>query len=228
MNNNKVLNDIKGGLIVSCQALRDEPLFSSEIMARMALAAYKGGAVGIRANTVCDIKEIKKTVPLPLIGIIKRVYSDSEIYITPTLKEIEELADSGCDICAIDATKRTRPNGAKLDDIINKAKKEFPHMLYMADIATAAEGVNAQELGFDIVSTTVSGYTDYTASIALPNIDLIEELSKKLEVPLIAEGGIWEVGHLKRVVECGAYAAVIGSAITRPFEITKRFVEAIR
>lgn len=228
MNKQELLNNIKGGLIVSCQALKDEPLHSSKIMAKMALAAFKGGAVGIRANTVCDIMEIKRIVKLPVIGIIKQVYNDSEVYITPARKEIEALAESGCEICAIDASSRTRPGNVKLEDLIREAKNDFPHMLYMADISTLEEGVNAQEIGFDIVSTTLCGYTKYTSNSPFPSYDLIKSLSGVLDVPLIAEGGIWEVSQLKQCMQCGAYATVIGSAITRPYEITKRFVEAIQ
>jgi N-acylglucosamine-6-phosphate 2-epimerase len=159
MKKQEVLNKIKGGLIVSCQALEDEPLHSSLIMGRMALAAKMGGAVGIRANTVEDIKEIRTMVDLPIIGIIKEVYDNSGIYITPTMKEVEKLINSDADIIAFDATLRKRPDDTKIEDIIRaiKAAGKIP----MADISTFEEGIAAEKAGVEIVSTTLSGYTRY-------------------------------------------------------------------
>jgi N-acylglucosamine-6-phosphate 2-epimerase len=160
--NNELLSGLKGKLVVSCQALENEPLHGSEIMGKMALAAKIGGAAGIRANTPADIKEIRKQVDLPIIGIIKKQYLDSEIYITPTMTEVLALLDSPADIIAMDATKRKRPNNASLSEMVAAVKKAG--RLAMADISTYEEGIAAKEIGFDLVSTTLSGYTSYTES----------------------------------------------------------------
>jgi N-acylglucosamine-6-phosphate 2-epimerase len=215
------------GLIVSCQALEDEPLHSSFIMGRMALAAKEGGAIGIRANSFDDIVEIKKCVSLPVIGIVKREYDDSEIYISATFKEIEEVVSAGAEIVALDATNRKRPEGEALKDLVEKIREKFPQIFIMADISTYEEGREAERLGFDIISTTLSGYTLYTKNRVLPDIKLIERLCKNVSVPVIAEGGIWSPEDLKYVFQKGVYSAVVGTAITRPKEITQRFVKSI-
>lgn len=222
-----ILQQIKGGLIVSCQALEDEPLHSSFIMSKMAVAAKQGGAVGIRANSVPDIEEIKKSVDLPIIGIVKARYPDSEVFITPTRKEVEALSDAGVDIIAIDATNRPRPEGIFLDDFFGEIRKAYPTQLFMADCSTVEEGVHAKKLGFDIIGTTLAGYTPYTSHVSLPDFDMIERLKEKVEEPIIAEGGIWSRSDLQQVFKKGAFAAVIGTAITRPQEITKYYVKSI-
>ena len=223
----KVLDNLKGGLIVSCQGLDNEPMHSSFIMGRFALAAHEGGAVGIRANTTSDIHEIKNNVSLPIIGIIKRDYSDSEIYITPTMKEIDELMTEGVDIIALDATLRDRPNGEKLEEIVKKVREKY-NVLLMADISTFEEAQNAEKLGFDLIGTTLRGYTPYTKGTKLPDFDFIKKLSSELKTPIVAEGGINYPEELKKVFDNGAFTAVVGGAITRPQNITKRFVSAIK
>lgn len=156
------LEKVKGKLIVSCQALEDEPLHSSFIMGRMAYAALVGGASGIRANTVSDIQEIKKNVNLPIIGIIKQQYGDNQVYITPTMKEIDALAAEGVEVIALDGTKRERPDGNTLENLMREAKTKYPNQLFMADISSVEEAVEAERIGFDIVGTTLVGYTEYT------------------------------------------------------------------
>jgi len=220
-----ILDDIKGGLIVSCQALENEPLHSSFIMARMALAAMLGGAVGIRANTVADIIEIKKTVTIPVIGIIKAEYPDSKVNISPTMNEIDSLVESNCDIIATDATGRIRPNGEALDTFFFNVRKKYPNLLFMADCATYQEGMNAAALGFDLIGTTMSGYTEESKNDAVPNYEMMSALVQNSGKPVIAEGNIWTTEQLQRVKDCGVHAAVIGSAITRPMLITRRFVK---
>lgn len=223
-----ILEELKGSLIVSCQALPEEPLHDSYIMGRMAYAAMLGGAKGIRANSVEDIREIKEVVPLPIIGIIKAKYENSDVFITPTLKEIDLLYQEGVDLIAIDATKRVRPDGTTIDEIFPLIREKYKDQLFMADCSTFEEGVKAYELGFDCVSSTLAGYTDYTKSRTLPDFELIEQLVKHLPIPVIAEGGIWTPEQLKKVFELGVHAAVVGTAITRPKEITQRFVNSIR
>lgn len=224
----EILHSIQHELIVSCQALPDEPLHSPYIMARMAYAAMMGGAKGIRANSIEDIKEIKRTVNLPIIGIIKHVYSKSEVFITPTQKEIDLLYREGVDIIAIDATNRLRPDGKVISEVFTAIRKQYSDQLFMADCSTYEEGKQAYELGFDCLGTTLSGYTEYTQGTELPDKVLIEKLVRDFPIPVIAEGGIWTPEELKCVFELGAYSAVVGTAITRPMNITKRFVEAMK
>lgn len=227
MDNTKILKAIKGGLIVSCQALKTEPLYDSYIMAKMAYAAMLGGAVGIRANTVVDIMAIKEMVDLPVIGIIKEVYDDSDVYITPTIKEVDALVEIGCEIIAIDATNRVRPNSITLEEFFTEVRSKYPNQLFMADTSCFEEGKEAEKLGFDLIGTTMSGYTPYTRGRALPDVELIKRYSTELNRPVIAEGGIWTPEDLKRAYEAGAFSAVVGTAITRPMDITKRFVKIL-
>jgi N-acylglucosamine-6-phosphate 2-epimerase len=161
-----------------------------------------------------------------LIGIIKKDYNDSEIYITPTIDEVEKLINSEAEIIALDATNRKRPGGEKVEDLIAKIKAAGK--LAMADIATFEEGVNAETLGFDIVSTTLSGYTKQSQGRPAPDFELIEKLSKAVNIPIIAEGHIQTPQELVKALSCGAHCAVIGSIITRPQLITKYFVDAIK
>ncbi|MDB0439580.1 N-acetylmannosamine-6-phosphate 2-epimerase [Clostridioides difficile] len=220
-----MLDKVKGRLIVSCQALENEPLHSPFIMGRMARAAKEGGAVGIRAQGVDDIIEIKKVTGLPIIGIIKRNYEDSDIYITPTKKEVDELLTTGCEMIALDATDRARPNNEDLKEIINYIKEN--NVLVMADISNYDEAVKAQEYGVDCVSTTLSGYTPYTEVLDGPDFVLMERLVKDLKIPVIAEGKVNTPQDLKKVFEIGVHSSVVGSAITRPQLITEKFVKAI-
>lgn len=225
--NTKILEQIKGGLIVSCQALPHEPLYDSYIMSKMAYAAMLGGAVGIRANTIVDILAIRKRVDLPIIGIIKQEYDGSDVYITPTMDEVDALVEIGCDIIATDATNRIRPNGKTFEDFFSEVRAKYPNQLFMADTSCFEEGQLAERLGFDLIGTTMAGYTPYTKGRSLPDLELIEKYSKELNVPIIAEGGIWSPEDLKNVYKSGAFSAVCGTAITRPMDITKRFVKAL-
>ena len=229
--NQAILEQIRGGLIVSCQALKSEPLHSSYIMSRMAYAAMLGGAVGIRANTVEDITEIKKTVNLPVIGIIKEDYPDCDVYITPTMKEIDALVECGVSIIATDATdsaRRPRPDGRSLDDLFAEMRQRYPDQLFMADCSDYEEGIHAAEIGFDLIGTTMHGYTEYTKGVSLPDIELMGRLARECGKPVVAEGGIWTPEQLKAALDSGVWTSVIGGAITRPVESTRRFVSAIR
>jgi len=227
--NNKILEQLKNGLIVSCQALENEPLHSPYIMSKMALAAKEGGAVGIRANSVVDIKAIKEVVDLPVIGLIKKDYPNSGIFITPTMKEIKELIESGVEIIALDATLRTQADGVSLEE-----KLKYIHdnnTLAMADISTYEEGMNAAKLGFDLISTTLSGYTNYSTNGKGPDVELVERLvkdTKDYKSLIVAEGKIFSEDDLKSILEAKPFAVVIGSAITRPQVITARYNEIVK
>lgn len=216
------------GLIVSCQAVKGEPLYGYGIMHLFARAAKAGGACGIRA-LVDDVAAIKREVELPVIGLVKEIYPDSEIYITATLKEVDRLLSSKCDVICMDATARRRPNGETLQNLYNYARKKCGARELMADVSTLEEALAAEEMGFDYVSTTLRGYTVYTADCNLPDIDFVAECKKRLKkAKLIAEGGIFEVSHIKRVSDLQPYAVVVGSAITRPKVITERLAGALR
>lgn len=224
------MEELRHKLIVSCQALPDEPLHSDFIMARMAVAAKEGGASGIRANSVVDIAAIQKAVDLPIIGIIKRDYEGADVYITATMKEVDELMTVRPDIIAIDATTSTRPNGESLKEFFQKVKEKYPNQLWMADCSTIDEMLTADQLGFDYIGTTLVGYTKQSQGdkIESNDFEIIRKALSQLSHPLIAEGNIDTPDKVHRVLELGAYSVVVGSAITRPQLITKKFVEATK
>lgn len=224
MKRDSFINSVFQGLIVSCQALENEPLFGAEIMGKMALAAKEGGARAIRANTVVDIMEIKKVTGLPVVGLIKRDYPDSEIYITPTLREVKELVETKCEVIALDATNRSRPNGESLKTLVQYIH-ENSDALVMGDIATEEDAYYAVECGVDMVSTTLSGYTADSPKMEGPDFALVEKLVQTVKVPVIAEGRITTPEQAAKMIRLGAHAVVVGGAITRPQLITKRFTE---
>lgn len=225
-----MLEQIKGKLVVSCQALENEPLHSPFIMARMALAAAEGGAAGIRANSVVDIKAIRQQVALPVIGLIKRDYPDSEVFITPTLREVEELIAAAPEMIALDATQRPRPGGETLAQLVAAIRARWPTLLLMADIASVEEALIAEQLGFDCVGTTLYGYTPQTKGHTLPESDfaLLKAVLAAVAIPVIAEGNVDTPERAARCLALGARAVVVGGAITRPQQITRRFTDAIR
>ena len=228
MNNSttETLKRIKGGMIVSCQALEDEPLHSSTIMMRMSKAAQMGGAVGIRANTPQDCMEIKENVKLPLIAIYKKAHGDSNVYITPTIEEVRSLLPVNAEIIAVDATRRPRPDGKTLEEFFKEIKKVY-NGLIMADISDFEEAIEAERIGFDIISTTLSGYTEYTLNRPRPDIELIEKLKGVVKIPIIAEGNVETPELAAKCLKAGAWAVVAGGAITRPQLITKKFVDSV-
>lgn len=224
------MKEFQNNLIVSCQALEDEPLHSSFIMSKMALAAQMGGAKGIRANTVADIHAIKQEVNLPIIGIIKQDYKGTDIYITPTMKEVDALVAEGVSIIAMDATKQFRLNHQSLDEFFKEVKDKYPHQLFMADCSTVDEAIHADELGFDFIGTTLVGYTpqSYGHKIEADDFKIIKDIISSVQHPVIGEGNIDTPLKVKRVLELGCYSVVVGSMITRPQVITKRFVDEIK
>lgn len=224
------LETLKGQLVVSCQALPEEPLHSSFIMGRMALAAKQGGAHGIRANSVEDILEIKKTVDLPVIGIIKKDYAGSDVYITATMDEIDALVKTGVEIIALDATCNLRPGGLTLDEFFKQVRAKYPDQKFMADCAGVEEAVHADELGFDFIGTTLVGYTAQSKGnkIEADDFAIIREILQRVKHPVIAEGNINTPEKARRVLELGCFSVVVGSIITRPQVITKTFVDAIQ
>lgn len=221
-----LLTKIRGGLIVSCQALANEPLYGAEIMARLAVAAQQGGAVAIRANTPVDIQAIRAAVDLPIIGLYKEEIPGYPVYITPTLAHARQVAAAGADIIAIDATARPRPQPGTLADFIAAIHAETG-CLVLADIATYEEGLAAQTAGADLVSTTMSGYTDDSPRLLGPDLALVKRLAVGLTVPLLAEGRFKLPQEVNQALALGAIAVVVGGAITRPQQITRWFVDAL-
>lgn len=210
---------MKRGLIVSCQALPEEPLHSSFIMGRMAVAAKQGGAIGIRANSTADILEIQKNVDLPIIGIIKKEYPNLVPYITPTMREVDDLVQTGVEIVALDATFDQD------EDFLKQLKQRHPNQKFMADISTKEEGERACQLGFDYVGTTLVGYT--SRSLNVNRFDVVNHLVDLNQCRVIAEGNFNTPDEAAKALQMGAYAVVVGGAITRPQLITQKFAAAV-
>lgn len=226
---NTFLDTVKGHLIISCQALPDEPLHSSFIMARMARAAKMAGAPALRANSVVDIQAMQDETGLPMIGIIKAVYPDAPTFITPTLKEMRAVAATGVPVVAVQVTGQKRPHDESLAESVAQFKQEYPETLLMADTATLANIKEAEAVGFDIIGTTMHGYTPDTQGMNIADDDFayLKAVLQATDKPVIAEGKVDTPEKARHVLDLGVHAVVVGSAITRPFEIAKRFVSAV-
>lgn len=223
-----MISRLKNKVIVSVQAMPSEPLYLEKCMVAMMKSVVKGGAGGLRVAGVRDVQNAKRLFDVPVIGITKPEIIPSNwqeiVYITPELKDVISLVDAGADIIAFDGTQRKRPNGATLEEIIKYIK--INKRVSMADISTVEEGIKAAEMGANILSTTLSGYTlESPLKNDGPDFELLKELVEKTNVPVVLEGRIWEPEEVDRAFELGAHCVVIGSAITRPQLITKRFVQ---
>jgi N-acylglucosamine-6-phosphate 2-epimerase len=216
---------VKNGLIVSCQVPDDTAINTPEFIAAQALTVLQAGAVGIRAQGIRNVEAISKLTKVPIIGLIKRYDNSSPVYITPSVSDVVELERAGATIVAIDATGRLRPGGQTLQDFITQIRLES-NVLLLADVDSVESALQAEELGCDAVATTLSGYTDIPVS-GLPNIELIAEISKRVKVPVIAEGGFSQPSSVAEAFTAGALAVCIGTAITNPFLLTKHFLTAI-
>lgn len=225
MHRAKIIESIRDGLIVSCQAYPGEPLFDAEVMSRMAESAVLGGAVGIRAKGLPDIRLIKKAVTVPLIGLVK-IGSDG-VYITPTVDHAIAVAEAGADIVAIDGTRRPRPDGLTLQQTI-AALHDRTDALVMADVGGLEDGLATAAAGADLISTTLAGYTNSRPTTEGPDISLVTELARAVGVPVLAEGRIRTLDQARACIQAGAYAVVVGTAITHPTSITRWFAEALK
>ncbi|WP_343249970.1 N-acetylmannosamine-6-phosphate 2-epimerase [Diplocloster hominis] len=228
--------ELKKGLIVSCQATSEEPMRESSIIGRFALAAEMGGAVGVRINGISDILATKQIVKIPVIGLVKHTYPGYWSYITPTLRDVESVYVTGAEIIAVDATRLPKPEGKDVRQLLREIKKEFPDVLLLADVSTLEEGLAAIEEGSDLISTTLAGYTEYTRNyedpriieLQDPDVQLVRELAQRVKVPVIAEGRYWDDTLAIQAFEAGAHNVVIGAGITRPQIITKKIVDNIQ
>lgn len=226
----RVEDRIRRGIIVSCQLDPTEPLHTPQHCALFAQAAEAGGAVGIRAEGLQNILEIRATCRLPLIGCTRDSYSDGWILVTPDLTAVDQLVRVGCDIVALDATLRPRPAGGNGISFLSEVRRRYPDLLILADVSTDEEGLQATDMGADALSTVLCGRTKETyeqSLVASPNLDLVYQLARKVSVPVFAEGFIWTTNDAAAAIEAGAHAVIVGGAITRPRVITQLFVSAI-
>lgn len=229
MEKNALLETIHKKMIVSCQAIPGEPLYVEEksVMYLMARAAKLAGAPAIRTSSVRDVVAIKEETGLPVIGLIKTWYEGYESYITPTMKEVDELVKAGSDVVALDCTMRKRGDGRTVSEYIAAIREKYPDIILMADISTYEEGMNAKQCGVDILGTTMSGYTTYSRQGNGPDYELMSRLAEDADIPVIGEGKIHSPEQAVKALQTGVWAIVVGGAITRPLEIAQRFMKAI-
>ena len=230
MDKKELYEYLRGELIVSCQALPGEPLYREEggVMCLMARAAKNAGVKAIRAQGIVDIKQIKEQTNLPVIGIIKKSYPGYATYITATMDEVDKLVEVGSDIIALDCTNRERGDGKTPSEFVKEIKEKYPNIVLMADISNLEEAIEAEKAGVDFVGTTMNGYTPYTTVSKKFDPSLVKEIVKNVKIPVIAEGKIHEPKEAKAALEAGAHCMVVGGAITRPQEITSRFLAELK
>lgn len=225
----KLIESFKGGLIVSCQVQHDDPVYSEEFVVKMAIAAQWGGAVGLRANSPDQIRAIKKQVDLPMIGLWKIWHDDTDVFITPTLEAAKAVWEAGAEIIALDCTEQITHEGRPAYELLPILKKEIPEAIIFADVSTYEEGVRAIEMGADIVGPTLYGYTAQTKHIEHPDLRAFARMCRDFQdkAYVIMEGHLYTPEDAMKCIFLGAHAVVVGSAITRPHLITKRFVDLL-
>lgn len=232
MNREKTLARLQGQLAVSCQAYEDNPLYGTSNMVTLSRCVLEGGARALRLCWPDTISSVRALTDVPIIGINKVMPPESfdalnDVYITPTLASAIQIAEAGCDVIALDGTSRRRPKGETLDGIVRTLRERYPEIVLMADVSTIEEGIRCASLGFDIVSSTLSGYTAQTSgkSPDEPDFQLISDLKRETGLMVNGEGRIWNVEHLERALECGADMVTIGSAITNPMKTTSYLLD---
>ena len=229
MTKQEILDAIHGKMIISCQAIPGEPLYLEDdsVMYLMARAAKRAGTPAIRTSSIRDVVAIKKETGLPVIGLVKINYPGYDSYITPTMKEVDDLVAVGSDVVALDCTLRKRGDGTTINEFIAQIREKYPDIILMADISNYEEGINAWKCGVDIVGTTMSGYTDYTSKKDEPDYELMTRLAADIDIPVIGEGKIHYPAQAVKALQTGVWSIVVGGAITRPLEIAQRFMKAI-
>lgn len=229
MTKQEILDAIHGKMIISCQAIPGEPLYLEDdsVMYLMARAAKRAGTPAIRTSSIRDVAAIKKETGLPVIGLVKINYPGYDSYITPTMKEVDDLVAVGSDVIALDCTLRKRGDGTTINEFIAQIRQKYPDIILMADISNYEEGINAWKCGVDIVGTTMSGYTDYTSKKDEPDYELMTRLAADIDIPVIGEGKIHYPDQAVKALQTGIWSIVVGGAITRPLEIAQRFMKAI-
>ncbi|MCG8364123.1 MAG: N-acetylmannosamine-6-phosphate 2-epimerase [Pseudanabaenales cyanobacterium] len=209
----QVLQTLKGGLVVSCQAPVDSPLSDPMVIAAMAQAAINQGAVGVRIDTPAHVRAVRKRVRAPIIGLWKQQISGYQVYITPQFEQALAIAEAGADMIAIDATLRDRPGGETVAGLIQQIHQHLNKPV-MADVDTLEAAIAAAEAGADLVGTTLYGYTAQTQQNTPPAYDLLVEIVKKLSIPAVCEGGVASPQMARKALDIGAYTVVVGTAIT--------------
>lgn len=224
-----ILESMKGGLIVSCQVQHDDPVYSMDFVVKIAKAAEWGGAVGIRANSPDQISEIRRNVKLPIIGLYKIWHDDTDVFITPTLEAAKQVWESGAEIIALDCTAQANYEGRPAYELLPTVKREIPEAIIFADVSNYEEAKRAVELGADIVGPTLYGYTEETKDIEQPDLREFARMCRDFgdEVCMIMEGHVYTPEDAMKCIYLGAHSVVVGSAITRPHLITKRFVDLL-
>ena len=226
---NPVLETMRGGLVVSCQAYPGEPMLDPNTMAQVARAAIAGGAVAIRGKGLDDLRAMRAVVDEPIIGLVK--IGDTGVYITPTLADCIEVAGTGADVVALDGTRRPRPDGLTLAETVVGLREAHPDVLVMADCGSVGDAVAALDAGVDILGTTLAGYTGEREKTDGPDwevVDGIVELARESGTPVLVEGRVHTTAQAAEAVRRGAWAVVVGTAITHPTSITRWFAEAVR
>lgn len=223
----KILESFRNGLIVSCQVQHDDPISTPDMHVKMAQAAAWGGAVGIRANSPEQIREIKRAVKLPVIGLYKQWNPGTDVFITPTMEAVREVYEAGAEIIALDCTDQITAAGRPAWELLPQAMKEFPEAMFFADVSNYEEAARAVKLGADIVGPTLYGYTEQTKRIEEPDLREFARMCRDFgdQAYMIMEGHIYSPEDAIKCLYLGAHAVVVGSAITRPHLTTKRFTD---
>ena len=226
---NTVLDALRGGLVVSCQAYPGEPMLDPNTMAQVAQAVVAGGAVGVRGKGLDDLRAMRPVVDVPIIGLVK--VGDTGVYITPTLADCLEVAATGCEVVALDGTRRPRPDGLTLAETIVGLRAEYPEVLVMADCGSVGDAEAALAAGADILGTTLAGYTGERDTTDGPDwevVDGVVALAAESGTPVLVEGRVHTTAQAAEAMRRGAWAVVVGTAITHPTSITRWFAEAVR
>lgn len=217
------------GLVVSCRTFEDEPVHSPSVMGMIAKAALQGGASGVYAGALEDIREIHKSADLPVIGSITRCYPGSDVYLTPTMREVDELAEAETEIIALDATFTLRPRKLELKSFLQQIREKYPAQLLMAECSTFDEAMQAAALGFDYIGLTLVGYTRQSEELKLSanDYELLRKLVDATDIPVIVFGNIDSPAKARRILVHGCHCVIVGSAITRPKHIIRKFTSAM-